>query len=863
MGLDDALGDLVIRNRFRRRAVKFTRRTGPLVLQLEGDDAEIRTWIKKFHAEYTGVLPINEPAPADQAPPWGVAQELLEIARRCGYDGRPAFRLPIVFPRFAAVYDAFFAWRPGQEHSDADLNDELEKRVKKAIREAKKDVLPEWRERAEQISNDPYLEKFFGGLITFVLRAFGWLRFPHIRTINWFRKKGLREQPIRTTQVLINELRRWRERKPEEKYLLLIRAMLADIDTHYGFFRRLNRARHPVILLPEVDKVPARRILRDVFLTACDDASRDLRTYPIVITTSAPDKAAQDAPVRAAELGTHIRNRFDAREAAAHIYPGMPLPGRLLRISLEGCAQGSGDQRRIRPAGPVSAAIMSVALVAAAAGSGLYSWQQFNRCGERLEWAGDDCVGASDGKDVFLPDVEGMPEIFALIAAENAHVQTARHATVALMIPMESDVAAVRQQILAEVRGAYLAQHRANRPEAAAPPIRLVLVNPGRDYRQAPRAIKLLLEQEPNLRVVTDFNLSLDATRAAMSNLANKHKIPLVAGLVTSGDFANPESAKPGEYPFPGLARVVSTAKEQATALLKSDPRLAGSETALVTDTRPNDNYNASLREAFNEARMSRKKGVGVQEMQFKSKGLETVGNLPNMFSDFARNICESNARYVYFAGRAFHLKLFIQQLAGVYCRDKPSYTVITGSDATTIASRLTDGERAMLRGDPGIGRPAVSVEYAAPAHPDAWTTEVDKVGLPGYLAEPRQAMTELRQDIVDTGLGDVNLEDGRTIIAHDVVLTAAKELAKAAAINNTELPSTAQVKESLPNLNAAYRVPGASGWICLTRAGNPYNKPVPVVRLDGGSGKVGLKAVAWPQGGPPKNNCVVPQDAS
>ncbi|WP_433431921.1 hypothetical protein [Nonomuraea sp. CA-141351] len=840
------------------------------MLQFEADGDTIQTWVKKFHQEYAGVLPINEPDPADDTPARSVAQELLEIAGRCGYDGRAAFRLPIVFPRFAAAYDVLFAWQPDERRrSLPDLNEELEERVKKAIRNAKKDVLPELRVRVDEISKDQFLEKLFGGLITFVLHVFGWLRFPHIRTIRWLRKKGFDKHPIRTTRVLIHELRKWREKEAEEKHLFLVHAILADIDTHYGLFRRLNRARRPVILLPDVDKVPARRMLRDAFLKAYGGRSRDLRTYPIVITTSTSAKVTKTSHPKADGLGAAILKRFKERkEAAIEISHNneKTMPSRLLLVSLQGYSPGPRANRRIGIAGPVVAAMLSVTLVAAIAGAGLYFGNRPDSCGERLERAGHDCVGVSDGKDVFMPDVEGMREVFARIAAENARVQPMKHATVALMIPMESDVPAVRQQILGEVCGAYLAQRRANSPEAATPPIRLVLANPGRGYGQWRIAIDKLLEQESDLRVVVDFNLSLDTTHAAMSELTQQRGIPVVAGLVTSGAFANPESEKPSKYPFPGLARVVSTAKEQAAALLKSDLSLAGSETALVVDDRPRDNYNASLWEAFDEARKTRKKGIGVQDMTFRSKDLEVVGNTPNIFADFARNICESRARYVYFAGRAFHLKLFIQQLATVYCKDKPSYTVITGSDATTIAERLTDGERAMLRGDPGIGRPSVSVEYAAPAHPEAWSTEAKKWrrgDLPGYLAEAQQAMTELREDIAATGLGNVSLEDGRLIIAHDVVLVAAKELAKAAAINNTELPSTAQVTESLPNLNAAYRIQGASGWICLTRAGNPYDKPVPVVRLDGASGKLKLKAVAWPEGGPPKNNCVIPQDVS
>jgi hypothetical protein len=175
------------------------------------------------------------------------------------------------------------------------------------------------------------------------------------------------------------------------------------------------------------------------------------------------------------------------------------------------------------------------------------------------------------------------------------------------------------------------------------------------------------------------------------------------------------------------------------------------------------------------------------------------------------------------------------------------------------------------------VGKPAVAVRYAAPAHPDAWNVEVEKwerkaahngsqprkEDRPRYLAEPQDAMTELRSDITAAGnIGDVDLDDGRTIATHDVVLTAAKALAKAAAISKTEVPSTERIKQDFAHLNLASRVQGASGWICLTNAGNPYNKASSVVRLDAASEKLRFEGVAWPEGRVPLDNCAVPQAA-
>ncbi|MDF5754547.1 hypothetical protein [Spongiactinospora sp. TRM90649] len=882
--LDAVLAELVIRDRLRLRRLRYDRRTGPLLLQVEGAEAALRAWLDDFGKAYSGVLPIGTPDEAGGDPGSRVAVELLNIAYGCGYGGRPAYRLPIVFPRFAAAYTVLVEWQPTvPPRSLAELDSELEGKVTTAIERARRDILPALRRRVGEVVGDPYFGQQHSGLVGLfasVIRAF---RFRAFWTLRWYRRKGLR-QPVRTTQALIKELRRLRdepsapaggeEAVDARELVLLVDALLADIDAHYGFFRRLNRVRRPVILLPDVHRIPEHRAIRDALLTAFDGRSRNLRVHPVVIATAEPGADGEGArpAVRPGELADEIR------AVQARLKTGGEGPGRLLPVSAgppgppgsPGSPGGgaAAGRRRTGRAGPVTAALVALAMAAALLTGGAGVARLLRSCGEGLERIDADCVGVSDGTAVFMPGVKGMPEIFKRIEAENDRIAPVPHATVALMIPMQSDVPAVREQILSEMQGAYLAQVRAN-ASADKPPIRLVLANPGREYRLWRTTADRLVEQEPELRVVAGFNLSVDATWHAMHHLTNERRIPVVAGLVTSSDFTNPETQDRARDPFPGLARVVSAAKEQAAALLAFDGGLAGAQTALVADTRPNDNYNSSLRKAFTEARKGRR-GTGVQDMTFQSPGIEQAGIAANRFEDFALNICRSKARYIYFAGRGFHLELFVNRLAATYCSGKKSYTVISGSDATTLNSRLDAGERAMLRGDPGGGRPSVSVVYTAPAHPAQWDEEVakwrrtDEGGAeskpPVYLSEPQEAMARLRAGIAAAELGDVALDDGRTIVTHDVVLTAARALTRAASVSRTEVPSTGHVREVLSDLNAAFRIRGASGWICLTNAGNPYDKPLAVVRLDPAADRLVFEGVAWPEGGPPADECVVPQ---
>ncbi|WP_432094717.1 hypothetical protein [Streptomyces sp. bgisy100] len=892
--LDAALAQLVIRDRLRRRGLRFSRRSGgALVLQLEGPESTVRPWPEQYHSRYRGVLPVNSPGgvPAENAGEKELVAALLAVAQGCGYDGRPAYRLPLVFPRFAAAFAALYVWEPVPGHTEAEQVDELAHMVRQAIAKERRHVLTELRRRFQGLPRPENAPQQVNWLVSLGGWAVDALRFPHYRTVRWYRRKRFGALELRTSREVFRELHKRRGTPPADKRLLLVEALLADIDAHYGLFRRLNRARRPVILLPDVDTAPDRRAIRDTLLAAYDGRSRELRVYPVVVATSAPGAAPSpqvpNEPVPASGLRHAVPALFHARETAAEerrLGRDVPLPGRLLQVTAgpgrtAGHPGAPAAARRYGRLGPVTVAGLVLAVLAGLGrgGSLLLGPEGPESCGEGLQVHGKDCVGVSDGTGVFMPDAEGMAEVSARIEAENRRIAGAKHATVALLIPLESSNAAVRKQILSEVQGAHLAQVRANAADGAKPPVRLVLANPGRNYRLWRHTVDQLVASEPGLRVIAGFNLSLRATRDAMSHVTNRLGIPVVASVVTAGDFANPEGRSRAEDPYPGLVRAVPTSRDQARALLDFDPELAGAHTALVADTRPNDSYNASLWTTFTEARGGRRQGggAGVQDMTFASPGREKAGVTPNEFEDFARNICQSNARVVYFAGRAFHLELFVKKLAGTYCTGKKSYTVITGSDATTLGQRLDRDERALLRGDAGVGKPSVSVRYTAPAHPDAWDVEARRwrekaarhgskprrEDLPRYLAEPQDAMNSLRADIAAVGnIGPVQLDDGRTITTHDVVLTAAEALAKAAAISKTEVPPRERIKQDFAHLNLASRVQGAGGWICLTNAGNPYDKATFVVRLDPASTRLTFEGVGWPEGRVPPHNCAVPQ---
>ncbi|MDJ1138345.1 amino acid ABC transporter substrate-binding protein [Streptomyces iconiensis] len=519
---------------------------------------------------------------------------------------------------------------------------------------------------------------------------------------------------------------------------------------------------------------------------------------------------------------------------------------------------------------------LTVVLALALVGGGGYVIREAvvspDLCADGVEKSGGECVGTNgSGYDFGTPEIR---KVAGAIAKENRRVAAGPHITVAVMLPLQPDIQAERRQLRSELQGAYLAQYRANRQEEE-PKMRLVLANPGDDYRQHARVVDRLAEMadstEDNLRAVTGFNLSLTSTRDVIDRLTNDLKIPVLASRVTADELANLPDAT-GKPRFDGLARVIPTNHKQADALAEFHRDLKDKDTVLVRDTRRGDIYVDSLASAFGRPE---KGPPGSKDQEFTSPGITKQGDTGNDFALIGHNICQSQAKIVYFAGRPVHLRLFALKLAAAPCGDK-SYTIVSGSGAATLDRYMSAADWRELRGtEPG--KPAITVEYAAPAHPDAWDVSLrdwekerkkatgkkpGEAGRPAYLTEPQRELAALRALITKESAGDigpVRLDDSRTMLVHDGVHTIAQAVFLANARAAGSVPPRERVAAQWPRLDSAHRVRGTSGWICLTNGGNPYNKPVAVVRLDPRTRKVAFSGLAWPEGRPQPPGCVVP----
>ncbi|WPB95832.1 ABC transporter substrate-binding protein [Streptomyces malaysiensis] len=510
--------------------------------------------------------------------------------------------------------------------------------------------------------------------------------------------------------------------------------------------------------------------------------------------------------------------------------------------------------------------------------------QKPDTCADGVERTGGECIGVNgEGYDFGTPEIH---DVSRAIAEENKKIDGRPHVTVALMLPLQADKPALRRQMRSDLQGAYLGQRQANEGEGEPPKIRLVLANPGRAYKQQQKVVDTLLRMadssKDRLRAVTGFNLSLDDTREAVERLT-QNKVPVLASRISGDEIANADrtdgTAKPR---FPGLARLIPTNHDAAQALanFNGERGRQNRKTVLVYDKR-SDGYNESLAKAFSG--IEEQGSPGPAAMPFESPAIDEPGSTGNQFSQTANNICDSGADTIYFAGRTLHLRILALKLAQVDCENR-HYTIVSGSDAASLRQDMTEKDWQQLRGEGGKAK--VTVQYAAPAHPDAWRTELAdwkkewiahhdrepaKEELPQYLTEPKAALDTLKKRIEATRGEDIklgstpSLEDSRTMLVYDGLITIGKALHQAQEGSAEAAPSRADVGAQWPLLQSRHRVRGASGLICLTSSGNAYDKPVAVVELDPGReglGKLKFVGLGWPTGHPQPKNCVIPSSA-
>ncbi|MCX4549052.1 hypothetical protein [Streptomyces sp. NBC_01500] len=467
---------------------------------------------------------------------------------------------------------------------------------------------------------------------------------------------------------------------------------------------------------------------------------------------------------------------------------------------------------------------------------------------------GAECIGVNgDGYDFGRP---ALHDVAQAIARENRTLKKGEYATVALLLPLTSTDRDMANKVLHETQGAFVEQYRANHgSNGLVPKIRLVLANTGVGSALWPGAVKKLegMTGAPDhLRAVSGVATSSDETRAAVTDLT-QHHIPVIGTTITADDIANgPKSSH-----FPGLARVSPTNQDEAAALANFadvDPR----KTLMVRDNRPGDHYTSTLKSAFDGLM----KGAPYADREYTSPANPSQdGSTANTFEQDTEVICSTQVNTILFAGRHTQLRQFVNELGKRGCQEKP-YTILTGDEGSYLGYDTKLNRSALRPRSKGAAK--VTVEYAALAHPDAWTSgnpSTPKTGgtAADYTEFFQWVTTASGKEVGPIGpIGAKSLADGQAIIAYDGMTTAVTGIRKARA-SSSILPDIDDVGREWSKLQGPLRVEGASGWICLDNYGNPYDKAVPIVEL-AADGTPHFKELAWPKKNPPNQECVPPR---
>jgi len=500
------------------------------------------------------------------------------------------------------------------------------------------------------------------------------------------------------------------------------------------------------------------------------------------------------------------------------------------------------------PGGPLTKAaafVAALAVLGAALWTVIVVFLPDTSCGQGVEERGPEgareCTGVTDGGFVFAANLK---EVSARIKAENERIAGEPHVSVAVMLPMAPTQEFEQRKTLHEVQGAYLAQYRANHASnGKKPAIRLLLANPGRSHahwRPVAEQLGALAESATdNLRAVIGFDVSTATTQAAIGYLTRERGIPVVGGPITADDLGN-SPKRPNAYP--GLARVVPTTTDQAKALSHFNKNIDPRHTLVVEDVRTGDTYVDALKRAFAE----RTAGSPRAPEQYRAPDeFHEEGTTANAFDQMVDTICTSSAKVIYFAGRPVQLRQFVNELGNRGCTEK-TYTVITGSGASTLSSdKLLDWS---------VFRKGVTLQYAAVAHPDAWTGP--KAPATGGSAAAYRTLADLATSKQVGDIGPVDLTDSRTITFYDAGLTAVTAI-RMRDDADPVIPALDRIRDAWLRVHGMGKVEGAGGWICLDNYGNPYNKAVSVVELAPDvPGRIRFVALAWPTGRPTPADC-------
>ena len=453
--------------------------------------------------------------------------------------------------------------------------------------------------------------------------------------------------------------------------------------------------------------------------------------------------------------------------------------------------------------------------------------------------ASGECVGISDGRFVFAPELAGVEHE---ILAENQLV-TAQHpggyVSVVLLLPISDSSGSIEamSNVVEQLKGAYIAQYRANRTtvDGIVPAIQLLIGNDGYQANQWPTATRIIKDtrQRIHLAAVSGLGVSLTTTIAAAQYLTSQAGVPVFGGTVTANDFDNIRKfirVAPSNHDTIAVA-VQYIGKQFKSALL-------------VQDENPGDAYDGTLVTGFEQFADPAHALAGRET--FDSTPRTTAGTeagrvqanlmIRNRISQMPSNICTAQPAAVLFAGRGEDLAELVADLADRPCLSTP-ITVISGDDVTNLP--FTDAVRKGLASN-------VTVDYAGIANPGEWSVPTPDPAISAKGSQGFKAFNDYAQKLFP----DSPLSDGNTMVAYDSMLTAVSAIRLA----SPPQPTLDAVAGELGALHGSNEVLGASGpldfyadYDTSKTGSDPDGKPIPILKL-GTDGTAAVQSMEIPK---------------
>jgi ABC-type branched-subunit amino acid transport system substrate-binding protein len=364
----------------------------------------------------------------------------------------------------------------------------------------------------------------------------------------------------------------------------------------------------------------------------------------------------------------------------------------------------------------------------------------------------------------------------------------------------------------------YAAQHRVNTNSGSpigdgTPRVQLVLANEGQDESHWDDVVPQLTDlSTPGSRnpVVAAIGLgvSIPYTQSAVKKLSDGH-LPTVGAVVTATDLSAPE-----------LFKVSPSNLDYASALkqyIDSRQDLQTGKGYLVYD-RKDDDYTKTLREAF----VTKFPEFALDQNQNQDSFVGQVGapaGAPDLFQPIAQNICGSDAKVVFYAGRDIDLGKFITQLAQrPGCRTSAPFTILTGSTGL-----------GQIQSDPALvatmRAQRITVVDASSTSPVDWAAGHDAP--PGYA--------DFQTAFHDAGFPDTERPDGYAIMHYDAALVVASAVREAYPQLGASYITADTVRNMLFNAHGQNgAVHAASGTLSFDDKSNgwPHGKYVPIITI-------------------------------